>query len=93
MKLLLFSMIILFGITMSADISAYQEIDIELSDVPANVIQAAKNAKPGIKLTEAERIDDDGKIRYELEGNLVKEQFEFLISEEGILIEMELDDD
>ncbi len=93
MKLLLFSMIILFGITMSANISAYQEIDIELSDVPANVIQAAKNAKPGIKLTEAERINDDGKVRYELEGNLIKEQFEFLISEEGILIEMELDDD
>ena len=93
MKLLLFSMIILFGITMSANSIAHQEIDIELSDVPANVIQAAKNAKPGIKLTEAERINDDGKVRYELEGNLVKEQFEFLISEEGILIEMELDDD
>lgn len=93
MKIFLFSMIILFSITMSANISAYQEIDIELSDVPANVIQAAKNAKPGIKLTEAERINDDGKVRYELEGNLVKEQFEFLISEEGILIEMELEDD
>ncbi len=93
MKLLLFSMITLFGITVSANIGAHQEIDIELSDVPTNVIQAAKNAKPGIKLTEAERINDDGKVRYELEGNLIKEHFEFLISEEGILIEMELDDD
>ena len=62
-------------------------------EVLKNIIQAAKNAKPGIKLTEAERINDDGKVRYELEGNLIKEQFEFLISEEGILIEMELDDD
>ena len=41
----------------------------------------------------SERINDDGKVRYELEGNLIKEKFEFLISEEGILIEMELEDD
>lgn len=92
MKIPLHSTITFLCISMSSFVLAHQEEDIDLSEVPAKVIQAAQEAKPGITLTESEIINDDGKTTYELEGYLNKEQFEILITEDGSLIEVKVDD-
>jgi len=77
---------------MSGLVWAHSEQDIKLTEVPAKVIHAAQEAKPGIEMEEAKRIDGEDRIFYELEGNLRDIDYEFLITEDGQLIEMEEDD-
>ncbi len=69
------------------------EIDIPLSEVPANIITIVQNTLPGIALTEAEKETDDEKISYELEGKMINGlEYEINISADGTILKIELDD-
>ncbi len=69
------------------------EIEIPLSEVPANIITAVQNTLPGISLTEAEKEVEHGIVVYELEGVLLNgKQYEIKIEEDGTIISVELED-
>lgn len=73
---------------------AYEyELDIDLDAVPANVIQAATDALPGIELSAAEYEEEDGMMIYELEGMLGDTLYEIEITPEGEVLEIEEIDD
>lgn len=69
------------------------EMDIELTAVPAEVMAAALDALPGIEFTEAEYEEEDGLMVYELEGVLGDAIYEIEITPEGEVLEIEQIDD
>ena len=68
-----------------------EEQEISLDKVPATVIQAAENALPGIRFTEAEIELEDGVEVYELEGEREGKQFEIEVTGDGTILEIEED--
>ncbi len=72
---------------------AHDESDIELDKVPTVVLETAMSARPGIQLQEAEKVEQNGKTYYEIEGDFKGKEIEILISEDGVLLETEVDDD
>ncbi len=69
------------------------DIEIPLSEVPANIIKTVQNSLPGISLTEAEKEVKDGAVIYELEGRLINgNEYEIKISDDGTIIKIELED-
>ena len=93
MKIPILFLLNFINIAMSGECWAHKIDSVEIMAIPSQVIQTTEDAKPGIEITEAERIDDDGTIIYELEGKLRNKEYEFLISEEGVMIELEESDD
>ncbi len=84
---------VLSSTILSACFDNDNEIDIALSEVPANVITIIQNTLPGISLTEAEKEVKDDVIIYELEGKLIDgKEYEIKISEDGTIIKIELED-
>ena len=69
------------------------EVEIPLSEVPANVLAAARAAVPGIVFEEAERETEDGRIVYELEGEANGKEYEIEVSADGTVLEVEEEDD
>ena len=67
------------------------ETDIELSEVPGVVIEAARRAVPGIELTGAEIEIEDGETVYELEGTTADTSWEIELSPDGEVLEIEED--
>lgn len=65
------------------------EIDIDLADVPAGIMEAAREALPGIEISEAEFEEEDGAMIYELEGMLGEQRYEIEIGQDGEIIEIE----
>ncbi len=68
-----------------------EEQEISLDKVPATAIQAAENALPGIRLTEAEIEFEDGVEVYELEGERNGKHYELEVTADGTIIEIEED--
>jgi len=69
------------------------EIDIPLSEVPANIVTIIQDTLPGIALSEAEKEVHDDKIIYELEGTLINGlKYEIEIAADGTILKIELDD-
>lgn len=69
------------------------DIDIPLSEVPANVITIVQNTLPGISLTEAEKEVNKDIVIYELEGKLIDgKEYEIEITESGTILKIELED-
>ena len=69
------------------------DIEIPLSEVPANIIKTVQNSLPGISLTDAEKEVKDGVVIYELEGRLINgNEYEIKISNDGTIIKIELED-
>ena len=69
------------------------DIDIPISEVPANIITIVQNTLPGISLTEAEKETKHDVIIYELEGKLINGlEYEIEINENGTIIKIELED-
>ena len=86
--------ILLFAFLGGSAISMWvlaEEQAISLDQVPATVIQAAENALPGIRFTEAEIELEDGIDVYELEGERDGKQYEIEVTADGKIIEIEED--
>ncbi|MCZ6829770.1 MAG: PepSY domain-containing protein [Gammaproteobacteria bacterium] len=74
-----------------SSLSAGDEVEIPLTDVPEVVLAAALDAMPGIELTEAEFEMERGQRIYELEGRLDGVEYEIEVSSAGEVIEVEED--
>lgn len=86
--------ILLFAFLGGSAISMWvfaEEQEVSLDDVPLTAIQAAENALPGIRLTEAEIELEDGIDVYELEGERDGKQYEIEVTADGKIIEIEED--
>ena len=70
-----------------------QQKEIAVSQVPANVIAAARNAVPGIKFTEAEVEGSGTSASYELEGFADNKEYEIKINAAGTVLKVELEDE
>ena len=82
-----------FAFSLSACSNGSNEIDIPLSEVPANIISIVQDTLPGITLTEAEKEIKDNVTIYELEGKLLTgEEYEIKITADGTLLKIELED-
>lgn len=69
------------------------EMDIPVSDVPANVISKVQNALPGISIVEAEKETKGELVIYELEGTLISgEEYDIKITAKGKILKIKLDD-
>jgi hypothetical protein len=69
------------------------EEEIDLSEVPADVLAAAKAAVPGFVPREAERETENGVLVYCLEGSAGGEACEVEVSASGKVLEIERGDD
>lgn len=70
-----------------------KERDIPLSEVPEQVIAAAKAAVEGIILTDAEIEETRKGLIYEIEGYVGDTEYEIEITPEGEVIEVEIEND
>jgi len=66
-----------------------EEEAVALSEVPAPVIAAAKDAVKGIVLIEAEMEKEDGQTVYDLEGTADGKTYRIEVTPEGKVIEIE----
>ena len=66
---------------------------ITAAAVPALVMNAAKKAVPGIKITRAEKEKNDDQTIYELKGNAAGKEYEIKISAQGKVLKAEGDDE
>ena len=66
---------------------------VALSDVPANVIEAANKAVPGGKIEEVEMEEEDGKVSYEVEKVVDGVEYDIEVTADGIVKEVEKEDD
>ncbi len=86
-------MIFFSAITLSACSENSSEIEIPVSEVPANIINIVQDTLPGILLTEAEKETRDETVIYELEGKLINgKEYEIKIAADGTIIKIELED-
>jgi len=84
---------LLSAFTLSACFDKSDEIDIPVSEVPANIITIVQNTLPGITLSEAEKETKNDTVIYELEGKLINgKEYEIKIAADGTIIKIELDD-
>jgi len=80
-------------ITLSACSNKDDDVDIPLSEVPANIINIVQNTLPGISLTEAEKEIKKDVVIYELEGKLINgKEYEIKITDSGTIVKIELED-
>lgn len=69
------------------------EVEITVTDVPADIVAIVQNALPGISLNEAEKEIKNGSVVYELEGKLINgKEYEIKIAEDGSIIIIERED-
>jgi uncharacterized membrane protein YkoI len=81
------------AITLAACTEKSSEIEIPLSEVPANIVSIVQNSLPGISLVEAEKEIRDDIVIYELEGKLINgKEYEIKIAADGTIIKIELED-
>ena len=84
---------ILSTLVLSACSDKDNDIEIALSEVPANIITIVQNTLPGISLTEAKKEVKDDIVIYELEGQLINgNEYEIEITGNGTIIKIELED-
>lgn len=70
-----------------------QQREIAVSQVPANVITAARNAVAGIRFTEAEVEGSGSSAIYELEGFADGKEYEIKVNAAGTVLKVELEDE
>jgi uncharacterized membrane protein YkoI len=86
-------MVFFSAITLAACSENSSEIEIQVSEVPANIISIVQDTLPGISLTEAEKETSDDIVIYELEGKLINgKEYEIKIAADGTIIKIELED-
>lgn len=67
--------------------------EIPIDEVPLSVLDAAREVLPGVELVKAMIEITDKGIVYEIEGILDGEEYEILVTEESVVLEVELKDD
>ena len=72
--------------------TACVEKEIPLSEVPELVMTGARGALERVEIVEAERIEDNGSIVYELEGTAAGIEYEIRVSPSGEVLGIEEDD-
>lgn len=78
------------GVTIWAAVrNGDNEENIPLSNIPANVIEAANNALPGGQITEVEMEVEDGQVIYEVEKVVDGEEYEIEVTADGVVKEVE----
>ena len=81
------------ALSLSACSDRDDDIDISLTEVPANIVTIVQDTLPGISLKSAEKEIKEGIVIYELEGSLINgDEYEIEISETGTVIKIELED-
>ena len=81
------------AVVLSACSDKSNEVEVPLSEIPANIITIVQNTLPGISLTEAEKETKENTFIYELEGKLINgKEYEIKIAEDGTIIKIELED-
>ena len=65
------------------------DIEVSASQVPANVMEAARNAVIGMRIVSIEKEIEDGKVVYEFDGFRKGLAYEIDISEQGEVLEIE----
>jgi uncharacterized membrane protein YkoI len=65
------------------------ETQILLSDVPPQVLAAARTALPGIELSSPELEEENGDLVFELGGILDGKEYEIEISPDGQVLDVE----
>jgi uncharacterized membrane protein YkoI len=81
------------AIVLTACFDKSNEVEVPVSELPANIISIVQNTLPGITLTEAEKETKDDTVIYELEGKLINgKEYEIKIAEDGTIIKVELED-
>ena len=80
------------SLVVSACSDKSNEVDIPVTEVPANIVSIVQNTLPGITLTEAEKETRDESVVYELKGKLINgKKYEIEIAADGTIIEVELE--
>lgn len=67
--------------------------EIPIDEVPLSVLDAAREVLPGVELVKAMIEITDKGIVYKIEGILDGEEYEILVTEESVVLEVELKDD
>ena len=80
------------GLLFLAATSAWADKEIDLAEVPAAALAAAEAAVEGIRITEAEVEEEDGRMVYELEGKANGKEYEIEVTADGEVLEVEEDD-
>ena len=76
----------------SSPAQAENERDIEIAALPPVVASAARRSVEGIQLVEAEEITTLTGFMYEVEGKLGRDEYEILITPQGEVVMVVLDD-
>lgn len=88
-----YAIILLSAASLAACSDKSDEIEIAVTDIPANIINIVQNTLPGISLSEAEKEIKNDTVVYELEGKLINgKEYEIKIAEDGTIIKIELED-
>jgi len=64
---------------------------IPTTEAPSLVMDAAKKAVPGIKITSTEKEKNDNKTIYEIKGNVANKEYEIKISSQGKVLKTEVE--
>jgi hypothetical protein len=81
--------LLVFGTTVARSVSAG---GIALSEVPKNLLAAAQEAVPGLRLTEAEVEKTHKGLVYELEGTADGKEYEIKVLASGKVLKVEEED-
>ncbi len=94
MKLVCRGLVIaLFGVGGFVQVACSErEEDIDVSKVPEKIMAAALKAVPGIEIDEAEVEKTRRGLVYELEGEVDGKEFELHITADGIVLDIEGED-
>jgi hypothetical protein len=70
-----------------------EEVDVPLSEVPAEVMEAANESVPGGEVTGAEKEVEDGVLLYEIEKIVDGVEYEIEVTADGAVMEIETEED
>ena len=73
----------------SPPVVADEEIDLQLGEVPEEVLAAVKNARPDVRIHSAAYIVRESGILYEIEGDAGDAELEFVVTPDGRILETE----
>lgn len=85
-------LLVLFFVLTVTLVFAEYEIEIPISELPGEILEAAQEAVPGIQLIEAEITETREGVYYEVEGILDGKWYEIQISADGTILEGALEE-
>jgi len=84
---------ILSVLTLAACSGFDDDVDIPITEVPANLVTIIQNTLPGITLTHAEKEIKNDTVIYEVNGKLINgKEYEIKLKQDGTILKVELED-